>query len=597
MARRNAVRRPSSAAAVEALEDRKLMSTVVALSGAGTLLFVDSAAPDQTLAKIRVRGLQRREALVGIDFRTANNQLYGVGSTSRIYQIDLTTGQATAINPTGEVFEPGLGTAVETGIDFNPRVDRLRVTTDNDVNLRVDPNNGLTVDSDTTTPSVQPDQTLAYLAGDPGQGRDPTVVAVAYDNTTLSTNTADTTTLFGIDSGLNSLVLIGSNDGAVSPNTGRLTTVGALGVDPISVAGFDIETIGTTDTGYAAFATADRGRSSLYTVDLATGASTSLGEVRGSRGPVRDIAVVPAGNRILAVDGRNRLYTFSSTLPTVVNSRLRITGLARSERVLGIDVRPATGAVYAYTSQNRLYTLDAGTGAATSVGTPTAGITLNRRATAGVDFNPAVDRLRVVGSTGENLRLDPGTGAVVDGDPSVADTQGDAALAFATGGTTAGGTPTISGAAYTNNVAGGVGTPATTVLYGIDAGTDALVTIGSADGTTTSPNTGQVFTVGTLGVDVRDVTGFDIVTATTTDTATPPVTTATNAALATFRERRGGVGLYSIDLTSGAATRLANLGRGVSPIGIAILQTVAPATPPVVPTTPGTGGSGTGTGT
>ena len=44
-----------------------------------------------------ISGMQPGEALLAIDFRPATGQLYGLGSTSRLYTIDSTSGAATAI--------------------------------------------------------------------------------------------------------------------------------------------------------------------------------------------------------------------------------------------------------------------------------------------------------------------------------------------------------------------------------------------------------------------------------------------------------------------------------------------------------------------
>src|SRR5436309_896480 len=50
----------------------------------------------------------------------------------------------------------------------------------------------------------------------------------------------------------------------------------------------------------------------------------------------------------------------------------------------------------------------------------------------------------------------------------------------------------------------------TTTLFGIDSNLDVLVRQGSVDGTPVSPNTGQLFTVGPLGVNTTNLVGFDI---------------------------------------------------------------------------------------
>ena len=118
-----------------------------------------------------------------------------------------------------------------------------------------------------------------------------------------------------------------------------------------------------------------------------------------------------------------------------------------------------------------------------------------------IDFNPTVDRLRLVNASDTNLRYNPMTFAPV--------TPADTTLAFDALDANAGDNPEIAGAAYDRN--DNDGTTATT-LWAIDAGNDALVTIGGVNGAP-SPNGGLMFTVGQLGdmtFDVTNVGGFDI---------------------------------------------------------------------------------------
>jgi hypothetical protein len=75
----------------------------------------------------------------------------------------------------------------------------------------------------------------------------------------------------------------------------------------------------------------------------------------------------------------------------------------------------------------------------------------------GLDFNPQVDRLRVVSNAGQNLRLNPDTDTV-----AATDTR----LQYASTDRNAGRTPNVVGAAYTNNFAG----TTATVVNDIDSG-------------------------------------------------------------------------------------------------------------------------------
>ena len=103
----------------------------------------------------------------------------------------------------------------------------------------------------------------------------------------------------------------------------------------------------------------------------------------------------------------------------------------------------------------------------------------------GVDFNPVVDRLRIVSNTGQNLRVNVDTGlTLVDGTLNY------------TGGAAIG----ISGAAYTNNDAD----PNTaTTLYNIDSSLDQV-------NIQAPPNAGTLNPTGKLTVNTTENVGFDI---------------------------------------------------------------------------------------
>jgi hypothetical protein len=150
--------------------------------------------------------------------------------------------------------------------DFNPTVDRVRIMSDSGQNFRAHPDTGAVVLVDTS---------LAYAVGDAGAGSIPAVASCAYTNSV--TPAPLTTTLYDIDSARDTLVVQNP------PNNGTLNTVGALGVDSTSVAGFDIS--GASGTAYASLVTKlKRGntlRASLYTINLTTGAATPVGKIGG----------------------------------------------------------------------------------------------------------------------------------------------------------------------------------------------------------------------------------------------------------------------------------------------------------------------------
>jgi hypothetical protein len=205
------------------------------LTSTGNLVTFDSATPGTIGSSVAITGLQSGETLLGIDRRPADGLLYGLGSTSRVYTINTTTGVAAAVGATP--FAPALsGTAF--GFDFNPAADRIPVVSTDTSNFRLNPNDGTLAGTDTP---------LSYAAGDSGAGLTPRVVGSAYTN---NVNGTAVTTLFGIDSNRDVLVRQGGPDGVPSPNGGVLTTIGAgLGFNTSDLVGFDIS--GTTGAAFA----------------------------------------------------------------------------------------------------------------------------------------------------------------------------------------------------------------------------------------------------------------------------------------------------------------------------------------------------------
>jgi len=118
--------------------------------------------------------------------------------------------------------------------------------------------------------------------GDPNFGTTPRIVGSAYTN---NFSGATTTTLYDIDSNLD--ILATQNP----PNNGTLNTVGALGMNTSDLVGFDIS--GLTGTAFASLAAPGAASSSLFTVNLATGAGTLVGTI-GASVALLDIAVTAA---------------------------------------------------------------------------------------------------------------------------------------------------------------------------------------------------------------------------------------------------------------------------------------------------------------
>ncbi|MDQ6860137.1 MAG: DUF4394 domain-containing protein [Verrucomicrobiota bacterium] len=231
---------------------------------------------------------------------------------------------------------------------------------------------------------------------------------------------------------------------------------------------------------------------------------------------------------VYATSGTN-IASFDNSTPGVVSS-VPVTGLQTGESLVGLDVRPANQLLYALGSSNRLYTINPTTGVATLVPQGATPFTLNGTSF-GVDFNPVVDRIRVVSNTGQNIRINPNDATLAGTDTAIN-----------------GATTSVVAAAYTNSFVGA----ASTTLYAIDAAAGTLVTIGSINGTPNSPNGGVTTLVGSLGLgtglDPR--IGFDI-------------TGLANLAYATILT--GGTDkLYQINLSTGTATLVGTVGNGTT---------------------------------
>ncbi len=197
-------------------------------------------------------------SLKGIDFRPATGDLYALGSDRVVYRVNPATAIAVAEGPAFEAAPTAL-TGDRIGFDFNPTVDKIRVTSDADDNLRLDPDLGSLLSNDTRlTPA------------------DVTVVGSAYTNSSfvVFANRPATTMLFAYDTS-------GSGDRLwlQNPaNAGTLTNPLATGIDLGSDVGFDIA--GTDNRGYVAGASARRaGGTQLYSVDLASGKARPLGRI------------------------------------------------------------------------------------------------------------------------------------------------------------------------------------------------------------------------------------------------------------------------------------------------------------------------------
>ncbi|MET0323565.1 MAG: DUF4394 domain-containing protein [Duganella sp.] len=478
---------------------------VFVLTASNKLLSFDRATPGAIRTTATVTGLQAGENLVGIDVRPADGLLYGVGSTGRIYTLNGATGAATVKSTlaadTADTTAPYTALAgADFGVDFNPVADRLRIVSNTGQSLRINVDTGAT----TTDGAIN------------GGAANTAITAAAYTNSFAG---AASTTLFVIDAANGTLYTQNP------PNNGTLASPLALGITATAVAGFDIDA--RTNMGYAVMTVG--GARNLYSVNLSAATNPAASPVAtlvaavGVTEELRGIALAtPATPIAYGLTDDNRLVTFKTATPNTLDANVAISGLAAGERLLGIDVRPKDGLLYGLSSTARLVTIDPATGAVTvksTLAADAADTSSPYTAIAGtafaVDFNPVADRLRVIGNTGQSLRINVDSGATT--------TDG----AVASNGVTA--------AAYTNSVAGATATQ----LFDIDTASASLML-------QNPPNDGTLVAVGPLTVAVAGDVGFDIAGG------------ANGLALAALRTAAGGPSaLYKVDLATGAAV-LAN---------------------------------------
>ena len=307
------------------------------------------------------------------------------------------------------------------------------------------------------------------------------------------------------------------------------------------------------DGGQAAYAvlTTERGQG-LYVVNLATGEPKLLDRFDGPTiiglAVVGSEAVVPTEAAFgLSADGLS-LVSFSTTDTTVTATQV-FAGQEVGTSIVGMDVRPSTGQLFALGSDGQLYTVDTsapGVATVTKANAfgPKVGFgELDLSQGVGFDFNPAADRIRItVGD--KNYRLQ--TNGVIDGE-GPPNTGLPGSIQYVAGDPGAGTTPKVTGAAYTNSYRSPT-LPTSTALFDLEVNRDVLVRQNPA-------NAGDLTTIGPLGVDATGVDGFDV--------SGGPGQTA--YAVMTVG---GAPGLYRVDLATGAAELVGALPAGLSGLAI-----------------------------
>lgn len=241
-------------------------------------------------------------------------------------------------------------------------------------------------------------------------------------------------------------------------------------------------------------------------------------------------------------DGGASLVRYSTSDPGSI-SRVGFFG-GDDEFLDSIDFRPATGELFGYRHlTNSYYTVNLQTGELTLASAPSPGASTNTFLL-GIDWNPTIDRMRVVTDSTQNLVFNPEDGTAASFTP----------LFYADGDPNEGLVPLVIENAYTNNLAGAT----TTQQYVLDYDLNVLATLANNAGTM---NTIGEITLDGAVLDFDEFAGLDIFTR--------PGHGDTAFAMLTV----GGVaGLYTIDLPTARASFLGALGSGFGPVyGLAVV--------------------------
>jgi hypothetical protein len=566
------------------------------------LLTFDPAAPGDATTK-PIAGIIAGETLVGIDVRPQNGKLYGLGvdataNTATLYAIGRETGQAGVVGTASAIaFTTNGVTAVDLpaddyGFDVNPAADRVRVTTASGLNFRVNPNTGAPVDGDTGLPpgsvtGVNPDGVL--------NGATASVGGVAYTNNKASNG--NITTLYALSAATDQLS-IQNPPNAGTQTLGQNVTVAGTPVNFSAVGGFDIDAAVTAAvsnapvTSGAGYAVLTIGAAThLYRVSLTDGAAVDLGPIGDGGAAIQGLALQrdldDAGFPVVGLAaGGAGLQRFQTATPGAVTS-VALGSVTAGETMVSLAWRPQTGQLYglgvnAAADTATLYLVDPQTGAVTAVGAagsiawvdassdpvdfPVAG------AGWGIDFNPVVDRLRIVADGGLNARVNPNTGMPIGINP---DTPHSGLPLGATGVTAVSYTN-----AFTQPLTGGV-----TTVYVLEPTSNQLLIQNPPNaGVLTA---GQAVTLGGAPLDFGAVAGFDIPGDVAVASSSAPATGSGIALL----EIGGTDGLYALDLTTGAATLLGAVPTPLQSIAVGDAQRDLPEPASPAPPAPGPGPS------
>ena len=367
--------------------------------------------------------------VVGLDFRPASGELFALSSTGELLIVDPMTAQTTQVTASiGDI------TGTRLDIDFNPAANALRLISDDKQNFRM---GAPILEANSNQPAIV-DGVFGYIQG---------VAETAYSNSRPGlTGTAH----FTISDDSRTLYRQASNPGTLE----RIGNLFTTNVDA-AVLGYNIYTTESGDNEHYALIN-EAGTPGIYTINPSTGLATLLralpAPMSGNR--YSDLAVFdgfenPALREFLVIEQTadnastaqiiNLDPTMRSSTPVAFEDSLLLMGVPVDEELVAFDRRTTNAdedlnTLYGLSRSGVLYRFneddDSGEVNATVVGSlqnadgePIA----LRGNNISMDFNPAVDLLRILTDAGQNLRVNLDDGRVL------ADMPRDAGFAFVDG--------------------------------------------------------------------------------------------------------------------------------------------------------------------
>ncbi|MEO5735256.1 MAG: DUF4394 domain-containing protein [Rubrivivax sp.] len=251
---------------------------IVGLTSANEIARIETSNLSSS-TRAAITGLAAGDRFVGIDLRPGDNKIYGITLSNKIYTVNEFTGATTFVaNLSENIVLSTLG----YGVDFNPNADftggsSLRFTSTAGSNYAINPMTG--------------------VVGNQGSNIGAGFSGAAYTNSSPFPTTQPSTSLYYINSSDNTLRFAPNNF-----NSPTIQTIGPLGIDALRANGFEILGNGTA---YAAL-NVDEGSSlvtGIYTINLATGAATLVGNYNGTLSGLTASAVPEVGTYALMALG------------------------------------------------------------------------------------------------------------------------------------------------------------------------------------------------------------------------------------------------------------------------------------------------------